>query len=198
MDNLQSKFECAPSSKKYTTENKLQPTPKIHGFDKQNEEVEAEPEEANHLDTQEEEKALILNVHEFQQEPFSHDDEDSTAFLNDVNIFPRSPGKEKNIEVDEYEQAYLEEGARLEAIAFGEIAQEVADKLDNDGPTKMSGVISSEALDYISKLEDARQRKDAEDMSNLVFDADCEGLANEIDLHWYEQKAARLMQESEL
>jgi len=101
-------------------------------------------------------------------------------------VFPRSPGKKKNVEVDEYEQAYLEEGSKLEAIALGEMAKEVADKLDNDGPTKMKGVISPQALDFISKLEDARLRKDAEELSNLVFDADCDGLANEIDLHWYE------------
>lgn len=113
-------------------------------------------------------------------------------------MFPRSPGKKKNHEVDDYEKQYLDEGTKLEAIALGEVAKQVADKLDNDGPSKKISSPSALAQDFITKLEAARKRKDAEELGNLCFDADCEGLSNEIDLHWYEQKAARLMQDEEL
>lgn len=54
------------------------------------------------------------------------------------------------------------------------------------------------ALKYIQELEDACVNNDGERMSNIVFDADCDGLNKEIDLLWYEQKANKLLQNEEM
>jgi hypothetical protein len=48
------------------------------------------------------------------------------------------------------------------------------------------------------KLEEARNANDGQLLSDLVYDADCEDLNKEIDLTWYEQKAANLLQENDL
>ena len=46
----------------------------------------------------------------------------------------------------------------------------------------------------LMNLENARKNKDSELLSNLVFDADCENMGDQIDLQWYELYAARLIQ----
>ena len=42
-------------------------------------------------------------------------------------------------------------------------------------------------------LENARKNKDSELLSNLVFDADCENMGDQIDLQWYESYVAKLI-----
>ena len=55
-------------------------------------------------------------------------------------------------------------------------------------------VTTPEAKTMLTNLENARKNKDSELLSNLVFDADCENMGDQIDLHWYELYAARLIQ----
>lgn len=62
----------------------------------------------------------------------------------------------------------------------------------------MVDIPSEVALQFIKQLEEAVANKDGEELSNLVFDADCDGLDKEIDLVWYEQKAVRLNEANEL
>ena len=194
--NLPTKFEDAPQNTKYVADKRQQVSPKVHRFEQEESQSVGEPEDyQNNFD---EDKALILNLHEFEDHEPEEEVVESTTFLDDVNIFPRSPGKDKNEEVDHYEQEYLDEGKKLESMALGEIAMEVADKMDKEGPARLTENPSEMAMDYIAKLENATNRKDAEGLGNIVFDADCDGLANEIDLLWYEQKVARLIQDSEL
>jgi len=44
-------------------------------------------------------------------------------------------------------------------------------------------------------LEKALAKKDAVTLSDLIFDAECEGFANEIDLQWYERTASNMTDE---
>lgn len=59
-------------------------------------------------------------------------------------------------------------------------------------PTKMPNV-TSEAQNFISTLDEALSAGNGELLSELTFDAECEGLADQIDLTWYEQQAAQLI-----
>ena len=61
-----------------------------------------------------------------------------------------------------------------------------------DEPRKLV-ITSSEAQSMLENLENARMNKDGEELSNLVFDAECEDMQDQIDLYWYETYAAQLM-----
>ena len=61
-----------------------------------------------------------------------------------------------------------------------------------DEPRKLV-ITSSEAQSMQDNLENARMNKDGEELSNLVFDAECEDMQDQIDLYWYETYAAQLM-----
>ena len=61
-----------------------------------------------------------------------------------------------------------------------------------DEPRKLV-ITSSEAQSMLESLENARMNKDGEELSNLVFDAECEDMQDQIDLYWYETYAAQLM-----
>lgn len=54
-------------------------------------------------------------------------------------------------------------------------------------------ITTLDAQDMLSNLEEARKKKDGEQLSNLVFDAECENMGDQIDLEWYECYAASLM-----
>jgi len=62
-------------------------------------------------------------------------------------------------------------------------------------PRKMPNV-SPFAQGIIDQLELAVAAKDGNELSNQVFDAECEGLEDQIDLQWYEHKAAELIDNS--
>lgn len=62
-------------------------------------------------------------------------------------------------------------------------------------PRKMPNV-SPFAQGIIDQLELAVAEKDGNELSNQVFDAECEGLEDQIDLQWYEHKAAELIENS--
>ena len=62
-----------------------------------------------------------------------------------------------------------------------------------DEPRKLV-ITSSEAQSMLENLENARMNKDGEELSNLVFDAECEDMQDQIDLYWYETYAAQLME----
>ena len=59
-------------------------------------------------------------------------------------------------------------------------------------PTKMPNVTPA-AESFIATLEEALSAGNGELLSELTFDAECEGLADQIDLTWYEQQAAKLI-----
>ena len=83
-------------------------------------------------------------------------------------------------------------------MLFAPQAKDVQDEKEVEGPTKMVENPSDLALKYMQDLEDARINNDGERMSNIVFDADCDDMANQIDLNWYEQRAAQLLQNEEM
>jgi hypothetical protein len=62
-------------------------------------------------------------------------------------------------------------------------------------PRKMPNV-SPFAQGIIDALDAAVAQQDGTELSNQVFDAECEGLEDQIDLAWYEQKAAELLESS--
>lgn len=158
--------------------------------------------EVHDLEQQVEEKQLILNVDEFedgQDENLSSCDEnegpaieeipEEGQYLNDLNIF----SSRQDPDLD-----YIKQGQTLESAIFGAQAQDVADKADGNGPEVKSKQLSATAVNFLKRLEQARENKDGQEMSNLVFDAYCEDLASELDLDWYEQKAARLIESAKL
>jgi hypothetical protein len=59
------------------------------------------------------------------------------------------------------------------------------------------GTPSAEAQGFIKKLEKALKNKDQQTLSDLIFDAECEGLEDQIDLKWYSETCA-VMVEQEL
>ena len=69
-------------------------------------------------------------------------------------------------------------------------------ELDEEAPTlgfqssatkpKVMAQVSPYAQEIIDTLQEALENKNGEELSNLVFDAECEGLENQIDLTWYE------------
>jgi len=169
------------------------PAPVVHVplpvLTKEVSEVKAETEfdHSEHQDCEGYEEALA----NFEQE-----EEASQTYLNDPNVFPRASGA--NEEALQFEKDFMLEGKKLEQQALGGPAAEVEDKADGSGPAVLTQHPSALALDFIQQLNAAAEAKDGEALSNLVFDADVEGLAKEIDLNWYEQKAARLMESMEL
>jgi hypothetical protein len=62
-------------------------------------------------------------------------------------------------------------------------------------PRVMSTNPSSEAQDFIKKLDKAMRNNDQQLLSDLIFDAECEGLEDQIDLQWYSQQAATLVEQ---
>ena len=50
----------------------------------------------------------------------------------------------------------------------------------------MDTSISPYAQDVIRQLEEALKSGDGDELSNIVFDAECENLGNQIDLNFYE------------
>lgn len=60
-------------------------------------------------------------------------------------------------------------------------------------PRKMPNV-SPFAQGIIEALDAAVAQQDGTELSNQVFDAECEGLEDQIDLVWYERKAAEFIE----
>ena len=46
--------------------------------------------------------------------------------------------------------------------------------------------LSKKALNYYYKFQKAIEYCDGEELSNLIFDADCDDLSEELNLKWYE------------
>lgn len=59
----------------------------------------------------------------------------------------------------------------------------------------MTSKISPYAQGFIKKLEEALLAGDHVTLSDLAFDAECEGLESQIDLKWYAEKAAIMQNE---
>ena len=55
--------------------------------------------------------------------------------------------------------------------------------------------ISPYAQEVIAQLQAAMNSGDLTSFSDLIFDAECEGLETQIDLQWYEKVAARMTEE---
>lgn len=62
-----------------------------------------------------------------------------------------------------------------------------------DAPKILTQNLSSEAKHFLKQFEDAIQQGDGQLLSDLVYDADMEGDL-QLDLQWYENKAAQLLQ----
>ena len=78
------------------------------------------------FEQQQAELKLIVNDSDFKEE----DEEESVTFLNDVNVFPRSPDRRGSMptkEADVAEQEFLVKGAELEMRAFGRLCAETKD-----------------------------------------------------------------------
>ena len=114
---------------------------------------------------------------------------EAAAFMSEAYPVKVSP----NEDVDNYEEEFVMENQQLNVAEPEIVASAFIEQAEN--PTKMCSNPSRLAQEFIRKLDQTRNAGDGEEMGNLVFDADCEGLASEIDLHWYEQHAAQLMQE---
>ena len=110
------------------------------------------------------------------------DEEVGYCYVGDRRVSSRFGSEESNAGLIEM----MKRGDELEEMALGKRAKEVKDRNDGDGPKKMKDFPTQIALEFICKLEEAREMKDGNLMSDLVYDADCENLGNEIDLEWYE------------
>lgn len=62
----------------------------------------------------------------------------------------------------------------------------VAEVSEDRRPKTMDTSISPYAQDVIRQLEEALKSGDGDELSNIVFDAECENLGNQIDLNFYE------------
>lgn len=88
-------------------------------------------------------------------------------------------GEEK--EPGELSQLSVEKEAAAQAVPAKEEAKPTA-----SAPKKMASV-SPYAEGLIAELEKALASRNGDDLSNQVFDAECAGLEDQIDLTWYEQ-----------
>ena len=110
---------------------------------------------------------------------FSKEETEDGAYLNEINYFI---AKDKDIEYE-----YILKCDYMEKIALGKENMHGVNELDmledRDGPKIMKkGEISEEAKEMREKLEAARKNKDADLLGSLIFDAECEDMAEMIDL----------------
>jgi len=64
-----------------------------------------------------------------------------------------------------------------------------------DGPRVNPNPLTPLAQEYLAKMQAALENEDGDELANIVFDAEIENdVAEQIDLKWYEQKAASLIQ----
>jgi hypothetical protein len=73
------------------------------------------------------------------------------------------------------DKAYLAEGADLEKQAFGAPSENkiVFDEYE-EGPKKLCTSMTPEAQKIQKRLDEALAARDGEELSNIVFDAECE------------------------
>ena len=95
------------------------------------------------------------------------------------------------------EPSMYDEGIQLQPVVM-EAPTPLSTK--NPTPIQMSGApkvlsqnLSGEAKDFVRQFEEAIQQGDGQLLSDLVYDADMEGDL-QLDLQWYENKAAQLLQ----
>ena len=103
-------------------------------------------------------------------------------------------------EIDEVSQGSKQE--QIESAEVKKVAEPAASALKEQeveppatlpaAPTKMPNV-TPEAQSFIATLDEALSAGNGELLSELTFDAECEGFADQIDLTWYEQQAAQLI-----
>lgn len=94
----------------------------------------------------------------------------------------------------EAEATYMHKCHFMERVAFGQEKETAEPEMpEKDGP-QLFKEISKEAIEIREKLDAARKNKDADELGSLIFDAECEDMAEMIDLSWYEKFQANLME----
>ena len=125
---------------------------------------------------------------EIIQQPLSYSEHDEAAVSN--NSIPVSGEKYAAIHnfPCEEEKSWETEQEEVEELhTIKESSLEVSTQKKTSGPKKMCENISPFAQGIIKQLEEAFARKDFTRYTDLLWDADCEGLGNQIDLAWYER-----------
>ena len=68
-----------------------------------------------------------------------------------------------------------------------------------NGPKILTTNLTEDAKEWLFKLEEALKNEDYIELSGLAFDATCEDeIENQIDIDWYENKAAQMLNQSQL
>ena len=68
-----------------------------------------------------------------------------------------------------------------------------------NGPKILTTNLTEDAKEWLFKLEEALKNEDYTELSGLAFDATCEDeIENQIDIDWYENKAAQMLNQSQL
>ena len=113
-----------------------------------------EDEFFNHIDTEEEDKPLILNEkmessddNAAATQEQEEDDEDvvGNSYLNDSRVTSRRSDMPSNMEADQREKELMQRGDEIEKLAFGDKTKEFADNKDGDGPVQKTQNPSEEA-----------------------------------------------------
>lgn len=93
-------------------------------------------------------------------------------------------------------EEYLKESENLEIEALGAPSQNLREIPELKTPKIVckESELSPLAKDFLDKLQAALLQGDGATLSDLIFDAECENLGNQIDINWYEEQAAGLVE----
>lgn len=109
----------------------------------------------------------------------------------DIHCFHEDEDNKSGTQQTEWETQEVEE-IEIQKPVMPQPVIEEQKPTESSGPRQISFSISPYAQEMILKLEEALKCKDAQALSELAFDADCEGLEDQIDIRWYEQMAIKL------
>ena len=95
-------------------------------------------------------------------------------------------------------EEYLKESENLELEALGAPSQNLREIPEHKTPKIVckESELSPLAKDFLDKLQAALLQGDGATLSDLVFDAECENLGSQIDITWYENQAAELVEQA--
>ena len=87
---------------------------------------------------------------------------------------------------------------KVTKVAYEEPEAPVVDVTPKDmaaGPQN-KGNLSGTAKKWLQKLEALVKSKSGEELADMIFDAECDDVGEELDLQWYENKAAEFIEEA--
>ena len=105
-------------------------------------------------------------------------------------VVPSLPEKQETVhsEVESFDQE-----VKIEKVAEPEPVVEVISQEISSKPKMMRDTYTPLAQEFLEKLEAAYAAKDGQELSDIVFEAECEDeVAKQLDLDWYERQAAFL------